>query len=818
MFSIFLALGFSVDYYCSIALSSVIVESNTKLLCNSSEITINRGSTIYVVGESSSNTITSINSDISAILLNTKITSSKSTFEINGGNVEISVIGESSLESTNDAGILCHNDAIITFTGEKNNKLSITSSLYAGIGGGESSTKCKAININGKATLISNGGYYGAGIGGGWGNVENTSNVGEINIYDGNIVATSLSSAGIGGGDGKSSHSSSVDIINIYGGIIKTTGGDWGAGIGGGYGFKDNSSHVQSIYISGGEIAATGGRNAAGIGAGAGLSHNSGNVDLLTLTANKQTQSQSVCLKITAIGGLRANGIGNGSGGKVSKIDEIGATSSCSYQTCTFESESNSCVSPWNCDVLNCLLCPSSTSICTACEDGYTLENGVCKLSIVPTITQTTLTASASSISQSVTLTQTTSHSTTQPLTQTHTITGTQEPTIYPTPQPGEYSAIIYCPSISDNMCLNISTHWDDYKKELIQKLETQLNLASTNQKYSYQHAIQSVKSINLIKSVNGEVDSALKEVKKDSNIIILQYGSVSSVSQAYNLTSIGKNEVEIICLTDLAKIVLRGGDLSNISVLTCIFSSHFSFVNEETVILNKLVLLSSSFIGNNHLNAIDVWADKESAPSCNLLSGAISNLMVYLPNKVPEIYIEYKVDSILVATPMSVKGLSTIIRDSSNDVVSTRIATNHTGVICNSSKLTLALDPTTETVNYITEIDFVPKNGQVSVVFDGDNWDNCNFTNDIVIVSDQTDDIQINDSKQHNIKIVGREDKKKLSGGAIAGIVIAVIVICALVSFLIVYFVCIKKKKETKEEGNEKNTGYKLLNSNENI
>ena len=64
--------------------------------------------------------------------------------------------------------------------------------------------------------------------------------------------------AGIGGGD--QGHGSD---ITITGGEIKATGGERGAGIGGG-----NKGNGDNIAISGGEVKATGGVNGAGIGGG----------------------------------------------------------------------------------------------------------------------------------------------------------------------------------------------------------------------------------------------------------------------------------------------------------------------------------------------------------------------------------------------------------------------------------------------------------------------------------------------------------------------------------------------------------------------
>ena len=136
----------------------------------------------------------------------------------------------------------------------------------AGIGGGFNNDNFGVINIYGGTIDAIGGDCYlnldpcgGAGIGGGGFNYD-----GVINIWGGNITARGqYESAGIGcsqytvhGFQGK---------INIYGGTVKAYGDDYAAGIGGGDG-QDGGT----INIWGGEVYAYGGTDAAGIGGGEG--------------------------------------------------------------------------------------------------------------------------------------------------------------------------------------------------------------------------------------------------------------------------------------------------------------------------------------------------------------------------------------------------------------------------------------------------------------------------------------------------------------------------------------------------------------------
>ena len=151
----------------------------------------------------------------------------------------------------------------------------------AGIGGGNSGNG--AVTITG-GDINANGGYKGAGIGGGYfGN-------GTVKITDGDINANGgYKGAGIGGGNEKDGQ------VTITGGEIIANGGDGSAGIGGGY-FGNGT-----VNISGGTITeASGGGEGAGIGGG---SSGNGTVNISGGTITK------------ASGGYYGAGIGGGSSG-----------------------------------------------------------------------------------------------------------------------------------------------------------------------------------------------------------------------------------------------------------------------------------------------------------------------------------------------------------------------------------------------------------------------------------------------------------------------------------------------------------------------
>ena len=162
------------------------------------------------------------------------------------GNVSIELDGDSTLKSGfSHAGLEKNNGGSLTITDEdKNGKLTSEGGGYgAGIGGGDRGTGSD-ITISG-GEVKATGGSFGAGIGGG-----NRGTGSDITISGGEVEATGGTwSAGIGGGNrGTGSN------ITISGGEVEATGGTWSAGIGGGQGGSGNN-----ITISGGKVNATGG-------------------------------------------------------------------------------------------------------------------------------------------------------------------------------------------------------------------------------------------------------------------------------------------------------------------------------------------------------------------------------------------------------------------------------------------------------------------------------------------------------------------------------------------------------------------------------
>lgn len=171
--------------------------------------------------------------------------------------------------------------------------------------------KGAAINTAGATLIIKSGtvevtgGYYGAGIGGGY-----KDDGGTVKIYGGTVKATGgyYYGAGIGGGvygDG--------GTVEINGGTVNAYGGSGAASIGGGYGGDGGT-----ITINGGTVTAAG-SGAAGIGGGSIDPNIDKDVGGGTITVTGGT--------VTAAGGNYAAGIGgSGYGSKGGIITITGGT------------------------------------------------------------------------------------------------------------------------------------------------------------------------------------------------------------------------------------------------------------------------------------------------------------------------------------------------------------------------------------------------------------------------------------------------------------------------------------------------------------
>lgn len=241
--------------------------------------------------------------------------SGNSSIELDGKNTISSGMGHAGIEKADANGTM-------TIKDDNNVSGSLTANGGfggAGIGGGNGADGSD-ITISG-GNVTANGGGHAAGIGGGSSSYSGGGNGSDITISGGNVTANGgTAGAGIGGGGFGAGGGAGGGISNI---TIKdadvTAGADaGGAGIGSGNAsgltiyypnWKDehpNEGVASDITISGGRVKASGGDDSAGIGGGY-----LGSGSDITIKDNAD---------VTANGGKWGAGIGGGRGGDGSDI------------------------------------------------------------------------------------------------------------------------------------------------------------------------------------------------------------------------------------------------------------------------------------------------------------------------------------------------------------------------------------------------------------------------------------------------------------------------------------------------------------------
>lgn len=178
-------------------------------------------------------------------------------------------------------------------------------------------------NVSG--SLTANGGFGGAGIGGG-----NNADGSDITITGGNVTANGGGhAAGIGGGSSSISGGGNGSDITISGGNVTANGGTAGAGIGGGDGDNANGLNKKSDSTGGGRgsnitisgkntiVKAEGGAEAAGIGGG-----RSGDADTIEITDSTVISNGHDSGNGNSGAGIGGggSGAGGGAGGGISNI------------------------------------------------------------------------------------------------------------------------------------------------------------------------------------------------------------------------------------------------------------------------------------------------------------------------------------------------------------------------------------------------------------------------------------------------------------------------------------------------------------------
>lgn len=251
--------------------------------------------------------------------------SGNSSIELDGKNTISSGMGHAGIEKADD-------NRTMTIKDDNNVSGSLTANGGfggAGIGGGNGADGSD-ITISG-GTIIANGSFGGAGIGGGSSSYSGGGNGSDITISGGNVTANGgTAGAGIGGGDGDAANGLNKESDSTGGGrgsnitisgkntIVKAEGGAEAAGIGGGRsGDADTIEITDSTVISNGHGSDTGNSGAGigggGFGAGGGAGGGISNITIKDAD-------------VTAGADAGGAGIGGGRGGKGENVTISGSS------------------------------------------------------------------------------------------------------------------------------------------------------------------------------------------------------------------------------------------------------------------------------------------------------------------------------------------------------------------------------------------------------------------------------------------------------------------------------------------------------------
>lgn len=225
--------------------------------------------------------------------------------------------GDITITGKSDENTVSVKDADVTF---KDLEIDRSASSTAADGAAVSVSGNSSIELDGKNTISSGMGHAG---------IEKADDNGTMTIKDDNNVSGSLTAnggfggAGIGGGN-----NADGSDITISGGNVTANGGGHAAGIGGGSSSYSGGGNGSDITISGGNVTANGGTAGAGIGGGDGDNANGLNKESDS-TGGGRGSNITISGKNTIVkaeGGAEAAGIGGGRSGDADTIEITDST------------------------------------------------------------------------------------------------------------------------------------------------------------------------------------------------------------------------------------------------------------------------------------------------------------------------------------------------------------------------------------------------------------------------------------------------------------------------------------------------------------
>jgi hypothetical protein len=291
--------------FCDIGVSEIIISDQTESTCNEINFSFS-SSQLVITGNSSTHSAKIDNANLTVVFSTINV-KAMAPIMISSSSVFVVLSGSNQLNSSSPvhAGLECSSGSNLSIASISDGSLFVYGGLNSsGIGTGANGTCSGICILNG--SLSASGG---TGIGSGPGTSMSSSQVGEVIIQSGHVIATGLSGAGIGNGDAQYGNSTVVNLMIMNGNITSTSAlsyDGFGSGIGSGRGLYGNSS-VVNLTIMNGNITSTsslsGSSYGSGIGSGEGSSGKSIVVNLTIMNGN-----------ITSTSSLSGSGYGSGIG------------------------------------------------------------------------------------------------------------------------------------------------------------------------------------------------------------------------------------------------------------------------------------------------------------------------------------------------------------------------------------------------------------------------------------------------------------------------------------------------------------------------
>lgn len=250
--------------------------------------------------------------------------------------------------------------------------------------------------------------------------------------------------------------------------------------------------------------------------------------------------------------------------------------------------------------------------------------------------------------------------------------------------------------------------------------------------------------------------------------------------------------------------ISIQGGKLNNVLSLTCYMGE--VNIQKGSVKVDNLALISAPVSNKATVESTYFLIDSYSLSCLSQLSTKVDNFAVFLPEKSEWNLITFTNNNNLEVQPGNFPTIN----------VPTKIGKKQTSIVTYATDVMLKSD-SVKTIKDNVNISVHSFNDPVYVEFVGSEWTSTQLSNKLIVETDDINLVKVRGSPKKG-KVVATErfdetktypKKKKLSNGAIAGIVVAILILIAVAVWVVIFLLCVKKDQEatTQDEKSMKTT-----------